>query len=114
MLVSAGFDAHAEDPLAELPPEHRAPSSRWRGSVRALARERGGAGSGVVLEGGYNQRVLAECVCATLPVLAGEGEAAAAARRRPADGRSRGAAREREQERRRPRAGPGASRYWPL
>ena len=31
-----------------------------------------GVGLGVVLEGGYDREVLAECVCATLPVLAGE------------------------------------------
>jgi acetoin utilization deacetylase AcuC-like enzyme len=30
---------------------------------------------GVVLEGGYNSRVLGECVCATLPALAGDARA---------------------------------------
>ena len=33
---------------------------------------------GVVLEGGYNRDVLAECVCATLPALAGETHAGVA------------------------------------
>ncbi len=72
VLVSAGFDAHAEDPLA---------SCRLQtGSFVALAeRVRDLARTcevplGVVLEGGYNRRVLAECVCAVLPVLAGEDE----------------------------------------
>ena len=40
-----------------------------------------GVGLGLVQEGGYEPAVLAECVCALLPVLAGEGEAPA--RRRP-------------------------------
>jgi acetoin utilization deacetylase AcuC-like enzyme len=34
-----------------------------------------GAPLGVVLEGGYNRQVLAECVVATLLALGGEGEA---------------------------------------
>jgi acetoin utilization deacetylase AcuC-like enzyme len=41
------------------------------GRVRELARG-AGAPLGVVLEGGYNRSVLAECVCATLPALTGE------------------------------------------
>jgi acetoin utilization deacetylase AcuC-like enzyme len=40
--------------------------------VRELARGLG-VPVGVVLEGGYNHDVLAECVCATLPALAGAG-----------------------------------------
>jgi acetoin utilization deacetylase AcuC-like enzyme len=70
VLVSAGFDAHAEDPLA---------SCRLRTSSFALMATRvrelasaAGAPLGVVLEGGYNPAVLAECVCAMLPALAGE------------------------------------------
>ncbi len=75
VLVSAGFDAHAEDPLAEC----RLQTSSF---VAMAARVRDLAGSagiplGVVLEGGYNRRVLAECVCATLPALAGEADAEA-------------------------------------
>src|ERR1019366_4998129 len=59
VLVSAGFDAHAEDPLAEC----RLQTSSF---VAMAARVRDLAGSagiplGVVLEGGYNRRVLAEC-----------------------------------------------------
>jgi acetoin utilization deacetylase AcuC-like enzyme len=70
VLVSAGFDAHAEDPLAEC--LLRTESFVAMGArVHELA---AGAGAplGVVLEGGYNRRVLAECVCATLPALAGD------------------------------------------
>jgi acetoin utilization deacetylase AcuC-like enzyme len=70
VLVSAGFDAHAEDPLAECllrTESFVAMAAR----VRDLARD-SGVPLGVVLEGGYNRRVLAECVCATLPALAGE------------------------------------------
>ncbi|MHB8240599.1 MAG: histone deacetylase family protein [Solirubrobacteraceae bacterium] len=70
VLVSAGFDAHAQDPLADCclsTESFVAMAAR----VRALA-DRAGVPLGVVLEGGYNRDVLAECVCATLPALAGE------------------------------------------
>jgi len=70
VLVSAGFDAHAQDPLAEC----RLSTGSFvemAARVRALA-DRAGVPLGVVLEGGYNRDVLAECVCATLPALAGE------------------------------------------
>jgi len=73
VLVSAGFDAHVEDPLADCRLQTRS-FVEMAGRVRdmALAAQ---IPVGVVLEGGYNQRVLAECVCATLPALAGEGQA---------------------------------------
>jgi acetoin utilization deacetylase AcuC-like enzyme len=70
VLVSAGFDAHFEDPLANCRLQ-----TRSFAAMAALVREfADGAGVplGVVLEGGYNHAVLAECVCATLPALAGE------------------------------------------
>jgi acetoin utilization deacetylase AcuC-like enzyme len=70
VLVSAGFDAHAEDPLAECrlrTGSFVAMASRVHELASSL-----GVGLGVVLEGGYNRQVLAECVCATLPALAGE------------------------------------------
>ena len=70
VLLSAGFDAHAQDPLADC----RLQTSSFvemAVRVRELARS-AGAPLGVVLEGGYNREVLAECVCATLPALAGE------------------------------------------
>ena len=76
LLLSAGFDAHAGDPLA---------SCRLRTSsfaqmacrVRDLAAAVG-APLGLVLEGGYNRQALAECVVATLLALGGEGEARSA------------------------------------
>ncbi len=72
VLVSAGFDAHVEDPLADCALETRSfPEMAMRVRDMALA---SGIPLGVVLEGGYNRRVLAECVCATLPALAGEGQ----------------------------------------
>jgi acetoin utilization deacetylase AcuC-like enzyme len=70
VLVSAGFDAHAADPLAQC----RLKTSTF---VTMAARTRELADGldvplGVVLEGGYDRDVLAECVCACLPALAGE------------------------------------------
>jgi acetoin utilization deacetylase AcuC-like enzyme len=71
VLLSAGFDAHERDPLAEC-------SLRTQSFVEMAVRVRElarglGVPVGVVLEGGYNHDVLAECVCATLPALAGAG-----------------------------------------
>jgi acetoin utilization deacetylase AcuC-like enzyme len=72
VLVSAGFDAHAADPLANC---RLQTSSFAEMAMRvrdlALAAE---IPLGVVLEGGYDTSVLAQCVCATLPALAGEGQ----------------------------------------
>jgi acetoin utilization deacetylase AcuC-like enzyme len=72
VLVSAGFDAHAADPLAEC---------RLRTETFAIMAGRlrdftstAGIPLGMVLEGGYNHEVLAESVCTILPVLAGESE----------------------------------------
>ncbi len=69
VLVSCGFDAHEADPLAEC--RLRTGSFAVMAAfVRDLARA-AGAPLGVVLEGGYNRSVLAECVCETLPALLG-------------------------------------------
>ncbi len=69
VLVSAGFDAHAQDPLAHC--ELRTESfPRMALLVREMA-DAAGIPLGLVLEGGYNWPVLAECVCATLQALAG-------------------------------------------
>ena len=107
ILVSAGFDAHAEDPLANcrLSTESFVEMSR---RVRSLARGLG-VGLGAVLEGGYNERVLAECMCATLPALAGDGEARAGG----AGETQTAAPSEREQELI-ARALAQHSRHWPL
>ena len=72
VLVSAGFDAHIEDPLAECCLE----TSSFA-EVAMRARELAHAAHaplGLVLEGGYNARVLADCVGVTLRALAGEGQ----------------------------------------
>ena len=52
--------------------------------LRELA-ERSGVPLGIVLEGGYNRRVLAECVCEILPALAGEVQAPPPAPHHPAE-----------------------------
>jgi acetoin utilization deacetylase AcuC-like enzyme len=73
ILVSSGFDAHRLDPLANCMLETET-FAAMAASVRDLGRDLG-APLGVVLEGGYDANVLAECVCAVLPALAGdEGE----------------------------------------
>jgi acetoin utilization deacetylase AcuC-like enzyme len=87
ILVSAGFDAHRLDPLARC----RLETSSFvhiAGRVRELAVELG-VPLGVVLEGGYHAGVLADCVCAVLPVLSGAGgveDAGAEAASAPAPG----------------------------
>jgi acetoin utilization deacetylase AcuC-like enzyme len=68
ILVSAGFDAHRLDPLAHCLLETET-FVQMAARTRDLA-ARTGTPLGVVLEGGYDARVLAECVCAILPVLA--------------------------------------------
>jgi acetoin utilization deacetylase AcuC-like enzyme len=68
VLVSAGFDAHAADPLAELrltEETYAAVAER----VKALS-SRHSAGSVWLLEGGYDLRALSESVAACLSVLA--------------------------------------------
>ena len=64
VLVSAGFDAHADDPLAgcEVTDDGYAAMA---GSVRRLA-ESLGVPVGAVLEGGYDLDALAVSVAATL------------------------------------------------
>jgi acetoin utilization deacetylase AcuC-like enzyme len=100
LLVSAGFDAHELDPLANC--SLRAESfAAMAVRVRELAREVA-APVGVVMEGGYNQEVLAECVCATLPAFDGEGRAPDSSAERLAPKRLT------------ERAIAGLGRYWPL
>jgi acetoin utilization deacetylase AcuC-like enzyme len=77
VLVSAGFDAHAADPLAGCrlrTEDFAAMACHVRDAAAGWS-----APLGAVLEGGYEPRVLAECVAATLAALAGEGEAVSAA-----------------------------------
>jgi acetoin utilization deacetylase AcuC-like enzyme len=69
VLISAGFDAHRDDPLADgrLDAVSFAEMSRH---VRALAEELD-VPLGAVLEGGYEPAALAECVLETLVALSG-------------------------------------------
>jgi acetoin utilization deacetylase AcuC-like enzyme len=70
VLVSAGFDAHREDPLAGCRLESASFAEIAR-HVRDFA-QRLGAPLGVVLEGGYQPAILGQCVLETLTALAGE------------------------------------------
>jgi acetoin utilization deacetylase AcuC-like enzyme len=72
ILVSAGFDAHRDDPLATCRLE-AASFGRMASRVRELGRSVG-APVGAVLEGGYSPPALAESVAATLAALGGEDE----------------------------------------
>ena len=76
ILVSAGYDAHAEDPLAGL-----SLSAADFGQMAVEVRELGariGAPVGAVLEGGYSPNALADSVAATMRGLGGAGEPGAA------------------------------------
>jgi acetoin utilization deacetylase AcuC-like enzyme len=76
ILVSAGYDAHAEDPLAGL-----ALTAEDFGQMAVEVRELGarlGAPVGAVLEGGYAPSALADSVAATMRGLGGSGDRAAA------------------------------------
>jgi acetoin utilization deacetylase AcuC-like enzyme len=75
ILISAGYDAHADDPLADgrVTDEGYA---EMAASVRAVADELD-VPVGVVLEGGYDLGALARGLVATLEVLSAEGPVAA-------------------------------------
>jgi acetoin utilization deacetylase AcuC-like enzyme len=77
ILISAGFDAHRADPLADCQLE-TASFARMACHVRDLATA-SGVPVGAVLEGGYEPAALAASVAATMAALAGEGEAASIA-----------------------------------
>ena len=70
VLVSAGFDAHREDPLAECRLE--ASSFARMAALLRTAAESWNAPVGAVLEGGYALPALAESVVATMSALGGE------------------------------------------
>jgi acetoin utilization deacetylase AcuC-like enzyme len=75
VLVSAGYDAHADDPLASC----LVTDEGFRGlaaSSRLLA-EDVGAPLGIVLEGGYELAALARCFADTLEVAGGASSPAA-------------------------------------
>jgi acetoin utilization deacetylase AcuC-like enzyme len=71
VLISAGFDAHARDPLAQIQLS-REGFAAMGSRVLELARERASGRVISVLEGGYNLAVLAECVEDHLRLLLGQ------------------------------------------
>ncbi len=71
ILVSAGFDAHADDPLAGL--EWQAEDYRWLTSrICQIAADCAGGRVVSCLEGGYDLAALTESVAAHVGVLAGQ------------------------------------------
>ena len=70
VLVSAGFDAHAADPLARCEVSE-AGFAAMTASLRRVCAELG-APLGMVLEGGYAVGALAASLAAVLPVLGGD------------------------------------------
>jgi acetoin utilization deacetylase AcuC-like enzyme len=72
VLVSAGFDAHRDDPLAECRLEASS-FGRMASLVRAAAAD-WGAPVGAVLEGGYDLDALGDSVVATMAALGGGAE----------------------------------------
>jgi acetoin utilization deacetylase AcuC-like enzyme len=67
VLVSAGFDAHRDDPLATC----RVSEAGFAGMAASLRRAADGVGAplGVVLEGGYDLGALSRSMAAVMPVL---------------------------------------------
>ena len=70
VLISAGFDAHRDDPLAEC----RLEASSFARMATAVREAASGwdAPVGAVLEGGYDLDALADSVVATMATLGGE------------------------------------------
>ncbi len=73
VLISAGFDAHRDDPLGGCLLDANS-FGQMACHVRDMAREVE-APIGAVLEGGYDVQALAECVVRTIAALDGAGEA---------------------------------------
>jgi acetoin utilization deacetylase AcuC-like enzyme len=71
IIISAGFDAHTEDPLAglQVTDEGFKEASRL---VKKLAEEECGGRLVSVLEGGYDLEVLGRCVCDHIKILCEE------------------------------------------
>jgi acetoin utilization deacetylase AcuC-like enzyme len=73
IVLSAGFDAHREDPLAQM--ELTTEFYGWMSERMMEAADRHAGGRIVsVLEGGYNLKYLPLCVAEHLAVLGGEAE----------------------------------------
>ena len=73
VIVSAGFDAHARDPLADMRVTERGFAAMASGLVQ-LADETCGGKLALMLEGGYDLPALTASVRATLEVLTGRRE----------------------------------------
>ena len=71
LILSAGFDAHAEDPVGNLGLEVEDFEEMTR-DVLQVAEAHAGGRLVSVLEGGYNPSILAGCVAAHLQVLGAE------------------------------------------
>lgn len=69
LLISAGFDAHVDDPLASC----RVTEAGFAGMAASLRHAADGVGApvGVVLEGGYSLSALSDSMAAVMPVLVG-------------------------------------------
>jgi acetoin utilization deacetylase AcuC-like enzyme len=67
LLISAGFDAHRDDPLATC----RVTEAGFAGMAASLRRaaDAVGAPTGVVLEGGYDLGAISRSMAAVMPVL---------------------------------------------
>jgi acetoin utilization deacetylase AcuC-like enzyme len=65
VIVSAGYDAHAADPLGGMSLEAAA-YGRFAARLASVAREVRAAPLALVLEGGYNLRALTESIAATM------------------------------------------------
>src|SRR5439155_8935703 len=72
VLISAGYDAHRDDPLADIMLETSTYAELAR-HVRALS-DGLGVPVGAVLEGGYELSALASSVAATMEALGAGGE----------------------------------------
>jgi acetoin utilization deacetylase AcuC-like enzyme len=70
VLVSAGFDAHRDDPLGGMQLTERG-FARLCGIVRGIASRHAGGRLALILEGGYDLGALSRSVHACLEVLAG-------------------------------------------
>jgi acetoin utilization deacetylase AcuC-like enzyme len=68
VLISAGYDAHADDPLADCEVTE-AGYAAMTATMRRTCEELG-APLGVILEGGYALTALARSLAATMAVLA--------------------------------------------
>jgi acetoin utilization deacetylase AcuC-like enzyme len=82
LLISAGFDAHRDDPLATC----RVTEAGFAGMAASLRHACDGVGApvGIVLEGGYDLGAISRSMAAVMPVLAAESTPAApAAERHP-------------------------------